>query len=398
MGPGNIDENGTALGVPKGTAAQLAESEGISTACYENCLPPFVEAELERLYGSLFSSLPQFRAYGGLSGDTSTYVARRSNEIIAIFLFRRENRQVQVLNQGMQIDCTELRRFADYIFSTYQSVSVILFHAVQAETQALAFPVQRFNCTADIVLTLPDSPEEYLASLGKNMRRNIRRYMGRLKRSFPSFRYDFYVTVAVDEQQIREIIRINRERIAGKNKIFHIGAEEVEQIIALANERGLVGLASIDNQVCGGAIGYRIGENYFFKVIAHDPKYDDYSTGILCCYLTICECIVRGCREFNFMWDGYEYKFSLGAVKRNYDQIAIYRSQLDCLMNASVALRIAANGYIHLLKSWLLDQAGTKNNPGLTSRLAYHVVNSVRRLKKIRSVLPTPKKLGSKDR
>src|SRR5205085_250814 len=113
----------------------------------------------------------------------------------------------------------DMRRFAGYIFATYPSVTAVSFHAVHPDTSGLSFPHQRFNCADDIVISLPADDDTYLASLGKNTRRNIRRYMDRLKRSFPSFRVDFHECAEADEQQIRAIIDFNRARMAGKNKV-----------------------------------------------------------------------------------------------------------------------------------------------------------------------------------
>lgn len=388
-----MDGNGSpaSAAMAKSAAVPMTVPDDISVSCYNNEVPPFIEAELDRLYGNIFSSLAHFRTCGGLPGNTNTYVARKSHEIIAIFLFRCEHGRLQVINEGMKIDEGEIRRFAGYIFSEYKSVSTISFHAVHTGIRSLPFPYQCFNCTADIVLTLPGSAGEYLASLGKNTRRNIKRYMDKLKRSFPSFRYDFYTSETVDERQVRDIIGLNKARIAGKNKIYSID-NEVEQIIKLTKACGLVGVATIDDRVCGGAIGYLVGTSYLFKVIAHDPKYNDYSLGILCCYFTICECIARGCKQYNFMWNGYEYKFALGAVQRNLDHLVIYRSHAHFLLNAGMALRTAFNGYLHRIKCWLQDNAERQESLPFTARLVFHLANYLRSLKRFTSGLPARRK------
>jgi hypothetical protein len=355
----SIINDSTSISAPLSEAGNRhhAMAQGVAVTCHESEVPDFVETGLERLYGNVFSSLPHFRAMGGLPADTSTYVARKNSEIIAIFLFRQEKRQVQVLNEGMVIAEEEVRLFADTIFSRYKSVDVISFHAVSGTTWQLPYPYQRYTCTEDIVLTLPASAEAYLASLGKNTRRNIKRYMDKLKRSFPSFRFDFYEKDAADPQQVHEIIEFNRARIGGKNKAFAIDDEEREMISRLVKARGMVGVATIDGRTCGGCVGYLVGDNYFFRVISHDPKYNDYSTGFLCCYLLICECIARGCKQFNFMQDGYDYKFQLGAVARNLDHVAIYRSHLHLLLNGATVVKLAAQGYARKGRISMLEAA-----------------------------------------
>jgi hypothetical protein len=46
-------------------------------------------------------------------------------------------------------------------------------------------------------------------------------------------------------------------------------------------------------------------------VIAHEPAFNDYSSGILCYYHTICEGIVRGGKRFHLLSGRYEYKYRL---------------------------------------------------------------------------------------
>jgi hypothetical protein len=289
-----------------------------------------------------------------------------------------------VLNEGMRLDDDEIERFARYVFGKYPAAGVISFHAVDIALPAFPYPHQRFNCTEDIILDLPSTADEYLASLGKNMRRNVKRYMDKLKRDFPSFRYDIHDVsegAVLDERQLRAIIGFSRARIAGKNKAYAMDDEEVDRVIALTKACGMVGVASIDGQVCGGAIGYRVGDNYFFKVISHDPRYNDYSTGILCTYLTICACIARGCRQYNFMQDGYDYKYALGAVPRALDHLSIYRSRMHMIRHGGTALKAACDGYKRRAKLRFLELAGNDDNA------ASHLIHAVRRMTQIASGL-----------
>lgn len=355
-------------------------SDGISITCHENEVPPFVEAEMERLYGHIFSSLLQLRVYGELTKDTSTYVVRHGEKIITLLLFRREKEVIKVLNQSIGISSKDIRRFASHVFATYPAVSRIAFHAVRPRLHRIPFPSQRFNCADDIVLSLPGSTDAYLASLGKNTRRNIRRYMDRLIRNFPSFRCECHEGIKVDEQQVRTIIDFNRARMAGKNKVSTLDEQEADRIIRLATACGLVSVATIDGRICAGGIAYRIGENYFLYVIAHDPAYDDYWIGILTCYLTICACIERGGKAFHFLWGRYDYKFALGAQLRTLDHIDVYRSWAHYLTNSHAIARTALDRSFYKLKFGLLEQARRRDS--VAARLAFGLVTRLRKAKR----------------
>jgi hypothetical protein len=361
-------------------AAYPSTPDGIVIEFHENAVPDCIEHSLEQLYGNVYSTLAHFQAYGGLPANTCTYVVRSGNRITSIFLFRCERGEAKVLNEGMRLDEEEVARFSRHLFAKYRTVDVIRFNAVQSLVRRLDTPYQSFRCTDDIVLTVPASPQAYFASLGRNLRRNIRRYHDRLSRGFPSFRYDFHDGMALDEAQIRAVIGFNKARIAGKDLAYALDEAEVERIVRLVKASGFAGVATIDSGVAGGVIGYRAGDNYFFKVIGHDPQYNDYSLGILCCYLTICECIKRGCAECNLMQDGYAYKFALGGVARPLQSLTIYRSRTHLLRHGGMALKTALSGYLHEIKARLLDNPGAQD--GFVARQAIRLVGGIRGLKR----------------
>jgi len=287
---------------------------------------------------------------------------------------------VQVINEGMWLDAIEITRFANYIFTAMPSATAISFNAVRLHIDTLPFPYQRYDCTAYTAIPLPATTDAYLAGLGKNMRRNIRRYMNKLMADFPSFRFEVVERDAIDEQQVRAIIELNRARIAGKQLPYMLDGE-IDKVIHCTRECGLVGVATIDDRVCGGLVGFHIGDTYFAKVIAHDPRYNDYSAGILCAYAMIDACIARGCKEFNWMWNEYEYKIALGAKRHELAHLTLYRSRAHMLRNGRTALRNTVNRYRHRA-SWLLENGDKHDDLDLTSRIALRTLRLMRDMKK----------------
>lgn len=356
---------------------RLYDRGDITISCYENDVPAFIEVEMVRLYASVYSSLAQFRIYSD-GHDTSTYIVRKGGKIVTVLLFQQDGGKVSVVNEVIKIDEEDISRFAAYIFANVESATVIFFKSIQTDLRKIPFPHQRFNHLEDIVLTMPQTAEDYVAGLGKNTRRNIKRYTKKLRESFPSFHYDVFEKDDVDEQTIRDIVNLNRARMADKNKVSVIDEKETKRIILLAKECGLVGVARIDGRVCAGGISFRVGSNYFLSVIAHDPAYDDYWLGILCCYFTICECIARDGKEFHFLWGEYEYKYTLQGVKRDLDKLVIYRSHAQMLFNGDIALNFLFHGYARQARQWL---HAAKHRDSFLSRLAVGSLNRWRLLK-----------------
>lgn len=348
------------------------KSDPVTIACYENSVPSFVEAELERLYGNIFSTLLQYRTYGVDIGRMNTYVVRAGGDVVGLYLFLRQQNRVVVLNEGIRLGGADLQRFCDYVFSKYGDVDVICFKAVETGVKAFAYPLQRVNYLEDLVLALPPTVEEYTGRLARHTYRNIRRYMERLRRDHPSFRFALYRNAELGESNIRAIIELNRARMARKNIVSAIDESETRHIIDIATACGAVGAITIDGRICAGAISYRTGDNYFLNVLAHDPRYDAYGLGLLCCFLTICECIRQGGREFHFLWGRYDYKFALLATQRDLDCVSVYRSHAHLLLNLKHAMRLAFHGGVRQAKLWV------RHKNSFASQCALAALNLIR--------------------
>jgi hypothetical protein len=348
----------------------------ITISCYENKVPAFTGAEIDRLYGHLYCSLSYFETARQLCG-ASTYVARKGGTPITVLLFRRDGGEVTVISEFMTLDEEDIRRFADHMFSTSNAVKVVTLPRVRADIRSLPYPWHAINYTEDMIVTLPGTVKEYETALGKNMRRNIKRQMSLLKQNFPSYSYRVYLGRDVSEQDIREIVRLSCLRMEAKNIAPRFNEEETRWIVGFAKECGLVGVLAIDGRVCAGAIGFRIGENYFMHVIAHDPQYNDYGLGILCYYFTICESIARGGKLFHMLQGRYGYKYRLLAVRHDIRHLDIYRDALQAIACSPRILRKAVNGHMLAVKQWLLHDIERSDEP--VSRVIRRLVHALRR-------------------
>src|SRR5690606_15322421 len=139
--------------------------------------------------------------------------------------FRCENNRIRVLNEGMTTSASELSRFAAYVFGDWRKIDVITFHAVAGCGGRISYPFQRFGCSDDYILALPDNEQQYRASLGKSTRSYINRYLNKLKRNFPSFAFHVYEEEAIPPRYVRAIIELNRTRMAEKGKVSAIDAD-----------------------------------------------------------------------------------------------------------------------------------------------------------------------------
>jgi hypothetical protein len=339
--------------IPSNEVVAFPRPEPHTFFIYENELPKFVEVEMERLYENIHSSVPKLRADSN-ADNVSTYVLRRGERIKGVLVFRWRGNRVEVINECIKLDGRDIQLFANAIFSTYPSAAIISFHAVQASIERLHYPYQCFTCLEDIVLKLPVSSESYFSSLGKSTRQNISHYRKAVQRDFASYHFRICSQQELTETLIRDIVSLSNARIAAKDQVSLHDEEKTKQLIKLVQLHGFVGLITIDGRVCAGAICSKLGANYFLHVLAHDPLYDRYSLGTLCCYLTICESIARAGQTFHFLWGRMDYKYRLQGVQCDLQRVVVYRSRQQFFLNAAHALKITFKGLGRLVKVWLL--------------------------------------------
>lgn len=378
----NINPNRLLIGkaakeplMPERQEADMAS--GISIVCHDDAVPEFAAAELDRLYQNIYASSIDCGIGDGAGGNIgassiNTYVARKGEQIVSLLLYRVERGTVRVMNEGMRIGEEEIARFAAAIFARHRSVSVILFHAVAPSVTRLPYPWQRTGFSEDIVVSLPASTDEYLSRLGKATRKKIRQHLGKFKRVFPDMRFDIYRQAEASEQQVRDIIGLNRMRMAAKHKTALIGDEETRKLLHIVRTCGFVAVITADGRICAGAICSQVGKHYFSHVNAHDPAFDAFRLGTLSCYLTICEAIRQGGDEFHLLWGRSQYKYALLGVERSLDDVVVYRSRAWALLNTRMRLRIALRKQMRHAKLLLLghDSPDAIRKPSWLSRLA----------------------------
>lgn len=341
-------------------------ADGVRTYCHVHRVPHFAGPELERLYSSFYSSLSQLEVEDDIRG-VSTYVAQDGDDILDLWLYRAEDKEVRVLNEAIVIRGAAVRRFATAVFAAHPTARRIVFNAVYPDLDRLPLPYQHWHSSDDSVLMLPTSEEAYLSRLGKATRKNIKRYLQRFTQSFPSFRYDVYERDAIPEPLLHAIVTLNRQRMAAKGKVSGIDAQQEVRLLQLARRCGLIGVATVEGKVCAGAIVCRAGRDYFSLVRAHDPAYDDYRLGLVGAYHLVQTCIARGGRALHLMWGREPHKALLGGETHELERVIVFRSRRHALLDTHLMLRNASAARVHALKSRLLEKA--RRGDGVLGRL-----------------------------
>lgn len=163
---------------------------------------------------------------------------------------------------------------------------------------------------ATAVLDLPGSFDDWLASIGKKERHEVRRKRRRFEAEFGAIEVE-----RVGAEGIAEFSSMHRSSEGEKGTFMTDGMEAF--FLDLLETAG----ASIHNLVCGGAVrasafGFETPSGYFYYNSAYDRDAAMASPGVVLFSSLIELQIERGATVFDFLKGQEPYKYRHGAVAR----------------------------------------------------------------------------------
>jgi hypothetical protein len=324
---------------------------------FEESIPDFAENALEVLYENIYSTLARLRIHEHPE-RASTYVAMEGGAIRSVILFRKEGREIRVLNQQVALEADEIALFCQTIFRRFKSVGIISFYAVETTLAGLPFPSLRYFSLEENVLRLPATEAAYFQGISANFRATLRRVEKRIKENFPSFDIRIVSKTEVTEELVRELIKLAGARMAAKQKGAYIGDDDVDNIMRLARTHGHFVAATVDGQLCAGSIWYSVGGRSFMHVIAHDPRFDEFKLGNLVQLKGILHWIAQGGRECWLMGGFQVHKAKFGAQPRHLHSIVLYRSRQQFLFDWRRVAKAKARNVVLRLRNEFRQRSG----------------------------------------
>lgn len=160
------------------------------------------------------------------------------------------------------------------------------------------------------VAYLPGSWEEYLASLRKKDRHELRRKLRRLEAADSPRQYDCYSLSCM--QDFFRLLRLSRrdkeEFLTPERERFF---SEIAQELSDRDQFKLYFL-EVDGERVAGCICFDYGDSYLLYNSGYDPGYSRLSVGLLNKALSLQTAIEEGRRSFNFLKGNERYKYDLG--------------------------------------------------------------------------------------
>ncbi len=324
---------------PAGTAGRpiSLRLDDLGATVYPECVPEGLADELPILYSSLFSTLDWFLAYDR-KRPTGACVLDEPRHVI---LFHRDGHILEVLNKSFACAPEDARRICRALFQVMPDVYLIHF-SVMFPPQDLGLPWRLLERFDHMVIDLPDSVDEYYASLGKRTRKNVRWYQNRLERAHP----DVHVEVVKPGERSRELLdqliawKTQRFRRTGRVTYWETNATLADRVADLIRRCGEVRMTLVEDEPAALDVCFRTGDTAYIYEGAHDPRYDEFSLGFLTFYWYVCSALESGARRVNALEGTQDSKTPLGAQPVRTTRVSVLRSEVARLRSLDEALRV----------------------------------------------------------
>ena len=176
-----------------------------------------------------------------------------------------------------------------------------------------------------VELDLPSTWDEYLATLDKKQRHEVRR---KLRRLWEAGNVDYHCVEVRQEvgdfmDTFLNLFSLSREEKASfmtnqMESFFRSLAEAMAEIGLLR-----FGILKVDTLPAAMIMGFDYNEAMYLYNSAYDPNYSYLSVGLLSKVLCIKESIQRGRKKWDFLKGGEPYKYHIGGR-----EIPLYRCQI----------------------------------------------------------------------
>lgn len=305
--------------------------------------PPSLRALLEKCHENVFCTEARCAAFPA-DAEVACYVALRDGAPVTAVLYRRKGGAITVLNELFAIEGGQLEQMVRCLLARHEGVRLIHFPAVQAQPSPMPFPCQRYGATEDLVISLQGTPDAYLASLGPNTRAAIRRAQRMVAQQAPDLAFTFHGPDTIEHADLAALVGLNCLRLSRKGQSPSHTADSLAMLESMLGAYGCVLFARSGGRIRAGVACTHVGRHAYMHVIAHDPGFDQARLGLLCCFMSICESIRRGMREYHLLSGRYDYKRRLLGQQRDFDRIVVYRSPAAVMASLPTYARTLARG------------------------------------------------------
>ena len=167
-------------------------------------------------------------------------------------------------------------------------------------------------------LVLPNSWEEYLSSLRKKHRHELRRKIRRLEETVEFTSGDIYDSDEI-YNNLDEFIYLHKISSKEKENFMNENREKFfkELVLNLSKENKIIySYLKVENKTVSSSISFYLNDTRYLYNSGFDPKYNYLSVGLLNHAFAIQRSISKRFNIFDFMRGNERYKYELGGIDK----------------------------------------------------------------------------------
>jgi len=180
------------------------------------------------------------------------------------------------------------------------------------------FKIEIINEDVSPFLILPNSWEEYLSSLRKKHRHELRRKIRRLEETVEFTSGDIYDSDEI-YNNLDEFIYLHKISSKEKENFMNENRKKFfkELILNLSKENKIIySYLQVENKTVSSSISFYLSDTRYLYNSGFDPKYNYLSVGLLNHVFAIQRSISKRFKIFDFMRGNERYKYELGAIDK----------------------------------------------------------------------------------
>jgi hypothetical protein len=301
-------------------------------------VPDGAAEELPTLYNSVFSTAEWF-AVGDKLEPTGACVLEDPHHVI---LFHISGDTIEILNKEFAIGPRSAERLCRALFQAFPHARRIHLEVLFPPWE-LRLPARTLYWSDHMVVDLPESEDDYMASLGKSTRRELRRNWRRLIEAHPTVTTQMLTFSDQPKACIDEMVAWKNRRFnaRGEQTIWQTSPAASREFGELVRRRGRIRVMRVDGQAIAVTFLFPVGDTVYSFHSGFDPAYETFSLGSLETLGTVTDAIRTGHKHVSLLWGQEAHKRQFGAKPRRATRLSVFRRRTDRLYSLDEAWEVA---------------------------------------------------------
>lgn len=183
---------------------------------------------------------------------------------------------------------------------------------------------------SDWIVPLPKTLEDYFANLGRTTRKHLKTYLQKFNKQLTTDKIILRET-QIQYSHISSLINLHKYCRDDVGKEFTITEDQVQRRFVMSQKTGMFCSRWVDGKLIGGTLSFIHKSKVYLSLVAHDPAYNEYHTGLICLLDTIQYLIENKYTHYNFHFRYSPFKTRLGGQEHHYYKLVVFSNVITAI-------------------------------------------------------------------